>query len=88
MQEHNDCRQDDGYKCLDPRTAWNAEVLDLPFSEVCGFPPKGNNPLPELDEDDEGGERSNDVCTGRSRPVPAAPRRRGRGAAGMTGAGD
>ena len=70
--EDNDCRNGDGYKCLDPSKAWGAIVID-PFSKVCGTPPKGN-PVPKLNEDagvSEGGapsdgpaSRSNDVCTG------------------------
>jgi hypothetical protein len=64
--ENNDCREDDGYKCLDPRKTWKAVVLD-PFSKICGIPPKGN-PLPVRNEDgdEDGGlpPRSDDVCTG------------------------
>jgi hypothetical protein len=69
--ENNDCRERDGYKCLDPRSAWNAEVIDRPVSKVCGIPSQGKNPLPELndpndpDYDPDGGApRSNDVCSG------------------------
>lgn len=61
--ENNDCRENDGYKCVDPNKAWNARVLD-PFSKVCGIQPL-SNPAPVLNED--GGTdmpRSNDVCTG------------------------
>ena len=88
-KKNNDCRQDDGYQCLDPRSAWNAEVIDYPFSRICGLPPEGNNPLPTLNEGGEGGQRSNDVCTGEITPGSGgAPSGDGTaGAGGMTGAG-
>jgi hypothetical protein len=81
--ENNDCRENDGYKCLRPKETWRASVLDGD-AKVCGIPPEGN-PVPELDEDDDP-TRSNDVCTGEVTPPDG-----GMGGApsddGMAGAG-
>jgi hypothetical protein len=86
--ENNDCRESDGYKCLDPRRAWDAVVLDV-YSKVCGIPPS-DNPLPELDEDDDP-TRSNDVCTGEITPSDGGTPDSGADGAppddGMAGAG-
>lgn len=86
-EENGDCRESEGYRCLNPKDAWNAEVLDS-FSKICGVPPKRDNPLPELNEgggsDGTGGAppRGNDVCTGEVTPgAGGAP------ADGMAGAG-
>jgi hypothetical protein len=64
--ENNDCRERDGYKCVNP-DVWGAVVLD-DFSKVCGKQPPGGSPRPELDEDDDDPTRSNDVCTGTITP--------------------
>jgi hypothetical protein len=91
-KKNNDCREGDGYRCIDPKTAWNAEVLDHPFSRICGIPPTVNNPRPMLndpndpDYDPDAGARSNDVCNGDVSPgaggAPSAD-----GSAGAGGAG-
>jgi hypothetical protein len=69
--ENNDCRENDGYKCLRPEEAWRASNLDG-NEKVCGIPPEGD-PVPPLNEDPKNDEdpsnndippRSNDVCTG------------------------
>jgi hypothetical protein len=84
--ENNDCREDDGYKCLDPRKAWGAVVLD-PYSKICGIPPKGN-PVPKLAEDAGAPDaRSNDVCTGEITPSDGGETDGGGGATGAGGAG-
>ncbi|HEX6277793.1 MAG TPA: hypothetical protein VFZ53_32345 [Polyangiaceae bacterium] len=96
-KKNNDCRERDGYKCLDPRSAWNAEVIDHPFSRICGLPPKVKNPLPKINEggedpDGEGGApplpgRSNDVCTGEITPSTGGAPSGGSAGAGPGGAG-
>lgn len=87
--ENNDCRESDGYKCINAEKAWNAEVVD-PFSKVCGIPPKKYS-LPKLNEpgdpdyDPDAPDRSNDVCPGDVTPqggAGGAPPDGGMGGAG------
>jgi hypothetical protein len=78
--ENNDCRESDGYKCLDPTRSWGAKWLDE-HSKVCGIAPRAGK-VPKLNEDagvpGAGGSdgelppRSNDVCTGEITPPSGA----------------